>query len=619
MPLGRVAIAFFWLTLLPISAFAQYQPPSDYLTINADRASTWTDGPTNVVQLQGPVTIQTDRAKLTADRAVIWLTPVPNSVLDEQTAEIALIGNASVEQPQVTRSGDSLYVTTEVQGNIRVTANDRIAQNLSDSDLYHVASALRPLNNVAPGSHPPQAQWIIQQPWLFPTSMPSTQPTSQPTTLPSAPVSFRANKVQTAQTPDDKVAVTLSGSVVVFQSRPNGDFIELQADRAVLFTNLSSLREMSVADRFNRIDEAINAAYLEGDVRITFTPAGKDHAEQRLIANRVYYDLRTDRAVLTNAVIHTVELKSKTPMIVRANFVRQLSAGEYKSEDVTLTTSSFAVPSYAIHSDRAYIRQSDTGDPRLGQRTVFVSNDNTFRLFNVPVFYWPYASGSMTDRGGPLRQILLGSSRGFGPGIRTQFGFFESIGKPPPEDLDISYRLDYYNDRGPAFGVDSDYGGGFITDTTKQPWDFAGDFTSYFVPDDQGVDRLGADRHNVQPDETFRYHVLWEHQHFFPDDWQLQLRAGIVSDPTFLEQWFRRDFDTGLPHDVSAYLKHQKDTEAFTLLGDWQPNNFVTTADQLQEQFEVERLPELGYYRVGDSFGDDKFTFFSANTVSALQ
>ena len=66
----------------------------------------------------------------------------------------------------------------------------------------------------------------------------------------------------------------------------------------------------------------------------------------------------------------------------------------------------------------------------------------------------------------------------------------------------------------------------------------------------------------------------------------------------------------------------------------FQPNDFVTTAGQLQEveppingvpdnlqfakPYDVERVPEVGYYRIGDSFGDDQFTFFSANTASVL-
>ena len=69
---------------------------------------------------------------------------------------------------------------------------------------------------------------------------------------------------------------------------------------------------------------------------------------------------------------------------------------------------------------------------------------------------------------------------------------------------------------------------------------------------------------------------------------------------------------------MSAYVKHQRDTEALTLLAEVQPNDFVTTADLMQERLEVEHQPELGYHRIGDSFGDDNFTFFSDNSLSRL-
>lgn len=616
--MAAIAVLSLLSLLLPSQfALGQYQPPSDYLLINADRASTWTDGPTSVIQVQGPVTIQTDRGKLTADRAVIWLTPLPNTVLDQMRAEIALLGNASLEQQQVVRSGDSLFVTTQVRGTVRITAEQRLAQDLSDSDLYRDASAMRPLANVAPGAEPPATDWISQRPWLTapPPQAPTTAPTTQPLVI-REPVSFRAADVETTQTPDDKVAAVLSGGVVLFQSRANGDFIELQAERAVIFTTLTSL-QADAPERFRAIEDAVTGAYLEGDVRISYTPRVSRAGEQRLRAARVFYDFTTDRAVLTDAVIHTIEPQRQIPIVVRANNVRQLSLGEYRASQVELSTSAFATPSYSINADRAYVRSYDTGDPRLGQRTVFDARGNTFEAFGLPVFWWPWAAGSITERGFPLRELVLGSGGGFGPSIRTRWGLFETIGRPPPEDLDISYRLDYFGDRGPAGGVDASYGGGFITETTKQPWNFEGDLKSYFVLDD-GEDRLSRDRRRIEHNDDFRYRVLWEHQHLFPQDWQLQLRAGIVSDETFLEEWFTDEFNEGLPHDVSAYVKRQRQTEALTLLGSFQPNDFVTTADLLQEQFEVERLPELGYYRIGDSFGDDRFTFFSANTFSGL-
>src|SRR5437588_246477 len=64
----RVGLAFTALAaastlLLPASpAAAQYQPPSDKLQITARSAATWAATGEDVIQLEGPVTIETDRA-----------------------------------------------------------------------------------------------------------------------------------------------------------------------------------------------------------------------------------------------------------------------------------------------------------------------------------------------------------------------------------------------------------------------------------------------------------------------------------------------------------------------------------------------------------------------------
>ena len=342
-------------------------------------------------------------------------------------------------------------------------------------------------------------------------------------------------------------------------------------------------------------------------------------------------------AILTDAVIHTLEPKINIPIVIRAGVVRQLSQGEYKAQNAELTTSSFAVPSYSVRSSTAYIRQMPTFDPRYGNRTTFVADNAVFSLFHVPLFWLPQASGSMTDRGSALRNIEIGSSKNNGFGVRTELGLFETLGLLPPENVDSSVNADYFTDRGPAFGLNVKYQGGFITENTRQPWDFQGDFKGYMLPDDTGTDKLGKDRRNIGPDEPTRNPLRgafqFEHQHFFPDDWQLQFRFGLVSDPTFLEYWQEGVFDSDLPHNFETYLKKQHDTEAFTLLVEFQPNDFVTTAGQLQEvtppldptnvgashPFEVEHIPEVGYYRIGDSFGDDnQFDFFSANTAGIL-
>src|SRR5439155_66005 len=85
-----------------------------------------------------------------------------------------------------------------------------------------------------------------------------------------------------------------------------------------------------------------------------------------------------------------------------------------------------------------------------------------------------------------------------------------------------------YSERGPALGLDAKYAGGFIMETRRQPWDFDGDFKSYFLLDDTGRDNLGGDRRTITPPQTFRGHIQWQHQHFFPNDWQAPIRAAYM-------------------------------------------------------------------------------------------
>jgi lipopolysaccharide assembly outer membrane protein LptD (OstA) len=601
------------LLLIIPRAHAQYQPPSDFITIQGTRAYTWTEGNSNVVQVEGPVTIKTDRATLTADQAVLWITPTGGALADEMSAEVSLIGNARLVQGTTERSGNELFVSLPVRGSVSITTDDRRALDQHDSPTYRQALELRPLR--APGRGMTANQWLVQPAPEF--EEPTSQPALSPSTRPTQPVTIQADSVKRTTTPEGKIALVLSGGVNVFYRTARNDFIEMRADRAVVFSQFATFKEITQSGKFTAPEDAVQAVYLEGDVRIARTPPDQTQPDQRLSAERAYYEVTTDRAVLTEAMIQTSEPKSQTPIIVRANLIRQLSLGEFKAEKVELTTSSFATPSYSVRADKAYVREAPTGDPRLGNRTEFFATNTTFNLFHVPFFYLPAVGGTVTDHGMPLREIRTGSRTGFGPNVRTEWGLFETLGKAPPKDLDASFHADYFGERGPGTGLDAKYQGGFVTETSKEPWNFQGDITSYIVHD-QGVDKLGRSRADIEPEDELRYQFLWEHQHFFPEDWQVQIRAGVVSDPTFLEEWFENDFDNGLPHDLSLYLKRQRGTEAVTFLMQAQPNDFVTTADQLQENFEISRVPEIGYHRIGDSFADDSLTFFSSNTFSGL-
>lgn len=618
-------------------ARGQVDAPSDFLQIDTDTAETWNDGTTQFIVVPTPVVIKTDRATFSAKSAVIWFSRVDRSVLNRQRAEIALIGDAKIEQGPIVRSGDRLFGATIVGGPVRLTVENRRVVDSRESELYKSASQMRPLlvgaqqaNNV-----------LIQRPWIEPAQTETPAPTpGVPTVTPKSPVSFSARDVQTTtDTPDGNIAAVLKGGVLLIQKRPNGDLIELRSEQAVLFTTVKDFNQIQ-GGAVNNLQDAVTAAYLEGDVRINYTPSAQSarglSAEQRLEAERVYYEFATDRAVLTEVVLQAQDPRVPFPLTMRAKKVRQLSLGEYEAEKTVLTTSQFATPSYSVNASKAYVRQYEAPE-RGGTRMQFSSDHATFRAFGVPFFYLPRASGDVSERGLPIRTLQLGGGRGFGFGVQTEWGLFESLGVVRPSGLDASYRIDYYAERGPGIGLDASYKGGFITETSRQGWNFAGDLTSYLVLD-SGQDRLGRDRSRLplgEPefDNELRGRIQWEHQHFLPDNWQIQLRAGYTSDETFLEEWFEPTFNDGLPTNLSAYAKRQRDTEALTFLLEYQPSGVVTTADALQERFpgdapfsslsdhpfEVDRLPEVGYYRVGDSFADDGFTFFSENRLGGYR
>jgi lipopolysaccharide assembly outer membrane protein LptD (OstA) len=600
---------------------AQHAAPSDGLTISGTNAVTWRAAATDIVLIDGSATIQTEVATMSARQAVVWISPFKGGLFDHRYVEIALIGDANLVQGNlIKRSGERLFVDATVRGRIHVQAQARVAEDQSDSDLYRSASVMRPGISQSPGEQRGAAEWLLKQPWIGPpTPGPSTGPTTQQVDR-GEPMTLMAGNVQTtSQTADGHLAAVLSGRVWLVQRKRNGAMLEMLADRAVLFTPLRDLREVEKL-RMGSIVDAVVGVYLEGDVQITQTPPPSKprDAENRLLANRVYYDTTTDRAVLTDVVLHTYDFDKQLPVAIRAQKVRQLSLGEYEAQGARVSSSLFATPTYSLGASTMYIRQVDTGDPATGVQTTFTGHNVTLNLLDVPVFWLPWAAGVWNERG-PLRNLGVGQSRQLGFGLETEWGPYELMGRLPPEGLDLALRLDWYSKRGPATGVDAYYVGDLTGDFLREPWSFKGNLSAYAVYD-QGEDDLGRNRATIEPPSPWRGQLWWQHQHILPDQWQVQLTASYQSDPTYLETWDDDNFRTSRPRDISFYAKRQDQTEILTFLTTIQPNNFPTSSELAQEQIAgVERIPQIGYHRLGESLWDDSATLFSSNTIGILR
>ena len=615
----RTGIVAAILAALPSLAAAQSPSLSDNLAISANKAWTWSENGINVAQFDGPVSIELDNVRMHADSAVIWVKTIPGAVLETQQIEIALVGHVSLQHGTAKRSGDRLFVTAVVRNSIRINAQDRLARDRSEAATYRVAAGMRDESGLTVGAETGR--------WRLPRPSPVVQrpePTSRTTPAQIVKKQVRLKlpgKVQTQHMPDDTLALVIEGGMQITIHQDPDQLIELFADRGVIFTNIKQLAGSATLQDMKSIEDAVDSVYLEGDVRINFTPKSAGRPDSILEANQAFYEIATDRAVLTQAVVHTMDPGSRVPIILRAQTLKQLSReedrAEYRLDKSVLTTSSFATPSYAINADKAYVKQVHSGDDWYGTRTEFSGKNSTLTLWGAPIGWLPYTGGSVTDRGFPLRAFDIGSSSRFGFYTRSEWGLFETMGRQPPRDLDITYRADYLANRGPGGGINANYRGGFVTETTRQPWSFDGTFQSYLIYD-TGVDKFGGDRQDIQPTTDIRGWIGWEHQQFMPDNWQVQLKGNWISDPTFMEEYYPNTYHGIEPSDTSVYIKHQKDTEALTLLVQGQPNKIVSSSEFAQENREVEHLPEVGYYRVGDSFGENNLTFFSANTVSRL-
>ena len=594
------------------------------LLISADTATTWTTDEATVLLLDSgsvPVTITYRDATMSGRRAVVWLTDAPGG---RRRADIVLLGNAAIRVGDVERSGEELAIDALVEGRVSVNADNRRANDASSDPAFQRALPLRPTAPL-----PETTPTVAGRPDS--TTRPDPAYTGgdnlDPTTAdPAVPVTFQADNLRTLTGPDGRLVVEATGGIFLLQRNASGDLLEVRAGRAVVFTTLERLDD--VGDVGPDWRQSVTGVYVEDDVRLTFTP-GRERdrgsfggQEQRLRARRAYYDFTTDRATLTDAVLHTGTGGTlDLPITVRADTIRQLARGRYEAQGAELSTSRFATPSYSLRASRVFVR-TDPGVGNAPDRTVFGGDNLTARLFGVPAFYFPLVRGASFDSRLPLRGVSVGNDRNRGVFVLTEWGLWETLGGTPPRSIDATYELGFFSERGPTAALRADYGSDFLLPLNDgQPSVFEGEFLLRGLYD-EGLDDLPGNRFDLEPDR-YRGRLFAEHRQFFPggaetggQDFNLFVRLGLLSDPTYLEVWDRNAFNYGEPHDFLLALERRRGNELLGLDVSIATNNFPTIADRMQENAYVERFPELRYARFGDPLGP--FTLTSRTRLGAI-
>lgn len=250
-----------------------------------------------------------------------------------------------------------------------------------------------------------------------PIGVAGEQQKSQRQTKPSQPAIV-------AQTEPDK-----PDEVVIYSEKKEvqGDVYILTGKVQITYTDI-----LVIADRatFNTVT---NDLLAEGNVYF-------EQQGQRFTGERLELNYKTKRGTITMPTAFTNRTPGGTVVIVDASRADKTSDDTYVLEDAKLTACQEAVPKWAFTAKRARVRI---------EHRATVSNA-LFRIKNIPVFYLPYASISISKKDRSSGFLLPSSGSSNIKGRTLHLAYFQTLGR----SADVLVRTDIYSKRGIGLGFD---------------------------------------------------------------------------------------------------------------------------------------------------------------------
>lgn len=374
---------------------------------------------------------------------------------------------------------------------------------------------------------------------------------------------------------------------------PEGRLLELQADSAVVF-----YWGQKPVSGGKQAAGGIEAIYLSGDVLMT-------EGQRTIRADEIYYDFVVQKALAVNAVMRSFDAGEGIPIYIRAAKLRQLAKNKFGAEHATLTTSEFYVPQISLNASKVIITDTTSLDAQQGEVSKSSYDvqmyDLRFKIYDKTVFCWPFMRSNTQRPDTPLKSVHVGHDNTWGTLVETRWYLARLLGLEEPEGTESTLALDYYSDRGVGSGIEVDY--------SKE--NYFGRFFGYII-NDRGQDRLGRNisRKYLEPERDLRGRFGFRHRQFLPYNWQLTAELSYISDEHFLESFYRSEFNISKPQETLIYIKRIEDNWGLSFLGKIRINDFL---DKLEE------LPSAEFHWTGQSFFDDKLTFYSDSQISRFR
>jgi hypothetical protein len=559
--------------------------------------------------------------RFSADNAVVWLVPVSSRVPKDTTtdssgqariyyeATVYLQGNLSEQAPKVDptaevsrtgiEQGRAMAARFDVTGQIVIKADSRKAGDPRVSELYREAFESLKAAGIEIGSseaQPREPELQVRKIDLQEPAQESDKPEEKKPGPEYPPVLSPAGEMPLKVEWDLNENIgTVIGRFYLYQRQDEkGALLELQADDAVIFLSRQQPPENDSKSTTEDILSDMQAIYMSGNVVMTY-------GQRTIRADQIYYDFQQKKAIAINAVMRDFDTRNGIPIYLRAAKLRQMAENEFAADNITLTTSEFRRPQISLSASSAAITDTTTVEPGGATKSSYDArmHDVRLKLYDRTIFYWPYLRSNLERPDLPIKSIRFGNDNIWGTSIETRWYLARLLGLQEPEGTDSTLLLHYFSKRGPGAGIETEY--------TRE--NYFGRLLGYVIHD-TGEDRLGRIRKDLRPERELRGRFTWQHRQFLPYNWQLTAETSYLSDKNFLESFDRSEYYLGKEQETILHAKRIEDNWGLSLLGKVRINDFLNT---------LEELPTAEFHWTGQSFLDDKLTFYSDSQASRFR
>ncbi|MBN2271800.1 MAG: LPS-assembly protein LptD [Sedimentisphaerales bacterium] len=501
-----------------------------------------------------------------------------------------------------TRDGRGMVVWFTVSGEVFVSADKREVADPHGGELY--TRAVIALRDAGVGEQIVKAANlpVPKPPEKVETVKPGVEEANEPPKFrypPNiSPAGDQPLRFESTKTPG---VVTLISRFYLWQKQDEkGGLLELQADYAVVFFSLDQTdpnKEQPKAEDLLAMGAA-KGIYLSGDVLMT-------RGQRTIRADELYYDFEQNKAIVENAEMRNFIPTEGIPIYIRAKELRQVAENKFSAEDVTVTTSEFHKPQLSLDVKSMSITDTTPADAQEGGVTKSSYDarmrDVNLKVYDMTVLHLDRMRSNLERPDTALKSGHFGQNSRWGYMLETRWYLARILGLQEPEGTDSTLAVDYYSKRGVGVGIEVEY--------VRE--NYFGRVIGYVI-NDKGEDRLGrnAARKNLEPDRELRGRFLWQHRQYLPDNWQLTGEIAYLSDENFLESYYRGEFNVGKQQETLLHLKRIEDNWGLSFLSKVRINDFVS---------QLEELPTVEFHRTGQSFFNDRLTFYSDNQISRFR